>query len=74
MEIIEIVVQNPYASGLIVAMGGLAFQQYQIRALNKRVDDCADERIRFLEDRQDRMWESLESIRLALMRKTDLKE
>lgn len=74
MEIFQAIKEAPEWVALIVALGGLGFQQYQIRVLQRRLEEQSESEVDFLRQRMDRLHSGLEDVRLALMRKTDLKE
>lgn len=81
MEIWTAIKEAPEWVALLVALGGLAFQQRQIRQARQDVSAMQDQlnattrsEVDFLRDRMDRLHQGLEDVRLALMRKTDLKE
>jgi len=66
--------ESPEWVALLVALGGLAFQQRQIHKLQGRIEEQSESEVDFLRARMDRQAAGLDDVRRALMRKTDLKD
>lgn len=72
MEIANVIKESPEWVALIVALGGLAFQQRQIYRMSNRIEHQSDSEVNFLRSEVARLRSGLDDVRLALMRKTDL--
>lgn len=68
----EAIRQYPEWVALLVSMGGLAFQQWQIRNLDKRLAQCNKERFEALEQRQNRLDERIGKVSDELLKRTDI--
>jgi len=70
MDILQAIKETPEWVALLVALGGLGWQQKQIWHLQHEQKSEHQSRVEFLEKRMDRMFDSLENVRRALMLKT----
>lgn len=70
----EAIRSYPEWVALLVALMGLAYSQWQNRALAKDLRDCNEERFKFLEGRLDRHDKRINELNDDLLRKTDIKE
>lgn len=67
-EIFNLIKSAPEWVALSVAMGGLGFQQWQIRHLQTRLSRCTD----FITQRQEAIDAELRELHRKLLRRTDL--
>lgn len=73
MPPIEFFTAHPEYLGLLVAMGGLAFQEWQIRVMRHDLNECNTKMRESLEARLDRHWVRIEKLSDEILNRTDIK-